>query len=198
MRFFGRLFVSTLFLAVFSLSGSVFAQEVDGPQTSSQQFGDWVQFCVSSTQNGAEGPTSACEIRQTLTIKNDGKVEPILKLALSKASDKAGKVNWALVVVTPLNVALPADLGLSISGSKPETVRYRNCTHDGCFAIYPVDNALLERMKKGVEGDVFFRVLSGQAMKVPFSLNGFTKAFEALQSANLSSSEKTASKKNNS
>jgi hypothetical protein len=35
-------------------------------------------------------------------------------------------------------------------------------------------------MKQASNGATFFRLLSGQAVKVSFSLKGFTKAFDAL------------------
>ncbi len=190
MRSAARLLCS-VFLAL-SCTGPSLAQA--RPETSQQvsveQFQDWTWRCLVPEKDGDAKRSGGCEIRQTLQSKEGEQNLTLLRLAVSKASDKAGKVDWALVVVTPLNVALAADIGLSAGPTEPETIRYRNCTHEGCYAIFPLNEKRLQKMKSAQNGAIFFRVLNGQAIKVPFSLMGFTKAFNVLQSGRPSSSGK--------
>ncbi|CUX66776.1 hypothetical protein AGR6A_Lc70018 [Agrobacterium sp. NCPPB 925] len=113
-------------------------------------------------------------------VDQGGKPVEVLNLAISRANDKAGKANWALVALTPLDVHLASDFGFGAGSAKPSLVRYRNCNHAGCFVIIPLDNSLISQMKQASNGATFFRLLGGQAVKVSFSLKGFTKAFDAL------------------
>jgi len=146
-----------------------------------ERFDDWVLRCVVSGGASAEAARPAsCEISQPLMVNQDGNPVEVLNLAVSRASDKAGKVDWALVVLTPLDVHLASDFGYGVGSGKPELVRYRNCNHAGCFVVVPLDNGRISQLKKASDGAAFFRLLNGQAVKVSFSLKGFTKAFNAL------------------
>ncbi len=61
-------------------------------------------------------------------------------------------------------------------------MRYRNCNRLGCFVIAPLDERRIRQMERAAAGAVYFRLLDGQAVKVSFSLDGFTKAMDALSS----------------
>jgi invasion protein IalB len=173
------------FLAFFAFSAaSAFAQagvakdEVGGDAAATitaERFDDWTLRCVT-----AAATSPACEVTQPLMVSHDGEPVEILKLAVSRASDKAGKADWALVVLTPLDVHLPADFGFATGAAKPVLLKYRNCNQLGCFVIVPLENERLGAMKKASDGTAYFRLLNGQTVKVSFSLKGFTKAFDAL------------------
>lgn len=146
-----------------------------------ERFDDWTLRCFLPPKN-KDGSTATCEIAQPLMVNQDGKPVEILNLAVSRASDKAGKADWALVVLTPLDVQLSSDFGFAAGSAKPSLLRYRNCNQLGCFVIVPLDRERINQMKRAADGAAFFRLLNGQAVKVTFSLKGFTKAFEALSS----------------
>ncbi|QCL76497.1 MULTISPECIES: invasion associated locus B family protein [Agrobacterium] len=146
-----------------------------------ERFDDWTLRCVVAAGADHKVPQKAsCEIAQPLMVDQGGKPVEVLNLAISRANDKAGKANWALVALTPLDVHLASDFGFGAGSAKPSLVRYRNCNHAGCFVIIPLDNSLISQMKQASNGATFFRLLGGQAVKVSFSLKGFTKAFDAL------------------
>jgi len=145
------------------------------------RFDDWVLRCVVA--DGArerQTKPASCEISQPLMVHHDGAPVEVLNLAVSRGLDKAGKADWALVVLTPLDVHLASDFGFGVGSRPPELVRYRNCNHLGCFVVVALDNDRIDQMKKASDGAAFFRLLNGQAVKVSFSLKGFTKAFNAL------------------
>ena len=159
------------------------------PQTSTnappairiERFDDWKLRCVVPPATNEKSATpAACEIAQPLMVNQDGKPVEVLNLAVSRANDKAGKADWALVVLTPLDVHLASDFGFAAGTAKPTLLRYRNCNHLGCFVIVPLDRDRLAQMKKAADGTAYFRLLNSQTVKVSFSLKGFTKAFDAL------------------
>ena len=112
----------------------------------------------------------------------DGKPVELLSLAVTRASDKTGEANWAMVVLTPLDVQLNADFGLAIGTAEPVLLRYRNCNRLGCFVLVPLDDRRIRQMERAAAGAVYFRLLDGQAVKVRFSLKGFTRAMATLSS----------------
>jgi invasion protein IalB len=148
-----------------------------------EHFDDWTLRCVAPAATNEKPTTAAaCEIAQPLMVNQDGKPIEILNLAVSRANDKAGKADWALVVLTPLDVHLASDFGFAAGPAKPSLLKYRNCNHLGCFVIVPLDGDRLAQMKKAADGTAYFRLLNSQTVKASFSLKGFTKAFDALAS----------------
>jgi invasion protein IalB len=180
-------------LAAMALAGQVEetrAQSVAAERASAdmrfQRFDDWVLRCVMPVKSGDGTPgRPACEIAQPLTVEQDGRHVEVLNLAVSRASDIAGKADWALVALAPLDVQLASDFGFSAGPGEPSLVRYRNCNRMGCFVIVPLDPGRIAEMKRAAEGAAFFRLLNGQTIKVTFSLKGFTRAFDALASGTL-------------
>ena len=150
-----------------------------------QRFKDWNYRCVVSKEgNGASGKPAFkqnCEISQSVEIEQEGKRVVVLNLAVSRAQDKAKKVNWALVALAPLDIHLPSDFGLVIGKRKPLLTKYRNCNHLGCWAVIAANNSVINGLKKAHEGAGLFRLLNGKVVRVVFSLKGFTKAFGALE-----------------
>ncbi len=173
------------------VSGGAYAQDqtaMQAPQNPvvGQRFEDWTLRCVQPEADAAaKTPKAACELAQSVQVEQDGKRVEILNLAIARADDKAGKARWALVVLAPLDVHLPSDLGLGIGIAKPVLTRYRNCNGMGCFALVPLDDAQLNRLKRAKEGAVFFRLLNQRAVKVVFSLKGFSKAFADLEAGKM-------------
>lgn len=183
------------------------------PRLLAQRFDDWVWRCVVP---GDASAATSCEVAQSVTVNQDGRAIDILNLAISRANDKAGKVSWAMVALTPLDVFLPDGFGLTVGddtataakgGNKkdntpamPTPTPYRNCNQLGCFVIIPLDDPTVIRLRTSQEGAGFFRLLNGKTVKVVFSLKGFDKAFASLASkalpppvvANMSAPQATA------
>jgi len=173
-------FVKTIALALLLLASPSVAEQVS-TDIRDERFGDWVLRCVVA--DGArerQAKPASCEISQPLMVHHDGAPVEVLNLAVSRGLDKAGKADWAFVVLTPLDVHLASDFGFGVGNRPPELVGYRNCNHLGCFVVVALDSDRINQMKKASDGAAFFRLLNGQAVKVSFSLKGFTKAFNAL------------------
>jgi|GEM_PF-702844 len=186
-----------------SLAHAQTGQDVTSPMYVAEQissgikvehFDDWVLRCVDAegTSDDKTAKLASCEIYQPLIVNNNGTMVEVLNLAVSRANDKAGKANWALIVLTWLDVHLASDFGFGIGNRQPKRIRYRNCNQSGCFVVIPLDNDHIDQLKKAAEGNAFFRLLNGQTVKMSFSLKGFTKAFNALSEGRIPSSETDA------
>ncbi len=151
-------------------------------QIASERFEDWQYRCVLPQQSD-QAP--ACELSQSAQVEQDGSPVEVLNIALSRADDAAGNVGWALVILTPQDVHLPSDFGLTLGAATPQIVRYRNCNQAGCWVVIPADEQVLGGMKRGLEGAANFRLLDGQVVRVVFSLRGFTRGFAALSNGDI-------------
>lgn len=164
----------------------------NGAQVLSERFEDWVHRCVVPEKTTGAEVQPVCELFQSVQIEQDGVFSEILNVSVSKANDKAGKVDWAVLVLAPADVHLPSDFGLSMGSRPPILTRYRNCNQLGCWVVIPADRAVLSGLKKATEGAGHFRLLNGQVVKIVFSLKGFTRAFNALASGQLPAPETKA------
>lgn len=160
------------------------AQGVEGgppqPVVREQRFDAWTVRCIDLAPS-VSAKDARCEATQSVVVEQDGRDVEVLKLAVTAADDKAGKAEWALVALFPLDVLLNADFGLSVGKGKPRLYRFRNCSQLGCFGLAPIDRDLLGRLGDAPEAAMFFRLLNGQAIKLVFSLKGFRQAVGALK-----------------
>ena len=148
-----------------------------------QRFGDWSYRCVQPGEKASAATT--CELAQSVQIQRDGQMVEVVSLAVSRVQDKARKVDWALVAVTPLDVHLPSQFGIGVGEKTVTTAEYRNCNRFGCWAVVPLSAALLKQFQTGNEAALLFRMLDGKTVRIVFSLKGFTKGLGALQSGKL-------------
>lgn len=153
----------------------------------SRRHGDWTYRCLVSSRRSEDAPEPECEISQSVQVEQGGALFELFNVALTHVSDESGKVEWALAVLVPfgLDIHLPSDFGLAVGSENPLSARFRNCDAEGCWVVVPVDDSLLANLKLANNGAGLFRLLSGKAVKVEFSLAGFAEAFNALASGNL-------------
>ena len=151
------------------------------PNLKAQKFTDWTYRCSYEDSADEQQADKSCELSQAVMVGEGDNQSQILNFSLAKADDKAGKVKWALIALTPLDVHLPSDFGLQFGKTQPVITRFRNCNQLGCWVVIPATNKIISNMKRYGDGFGAFRLLNGQAIKVKFSLLGFTKAFSALE-----------------
>jgi len=164
-------------------AGAVHAQSKaaqNAPELVPQRFEDWTLRCARQASAAA-----ACELSQSVKISRDDKLIEVISLAVSRAKDKADKIDWALVAITPLDVHLPSQFGIGVGEKTVTTAEYRNCNRFGCWAVVPLSAALLKQFQTGNEAALLFRMLDGKTVRIVFSLKGFTKGLGALQSGKL-------------
>lgn len=178
----GRIFAALGFSLLFMWSFDAFTSDAANSSAGdvvSLAFDDWTLKCVTE-ETGDSSPR--CEISQVVAVDDETRKVEILNLAVSRSRDQARKEAFTLVALTPADIHLPSDFGLSVDDVQLSLSRYRNCNQQGCFVIIPLSGQAIKRLKRGREGAALFRDLAGRVIKITFSLKGFTKAFDSFAS----------------
>lgn len=138
-----------------------------------QTIGAWEVNCVA----GAD-----CAMAQ---IGKDSTSTPILEMVVRKLKtplDADGRTAIAVVdFITPLGVVLTSGLELKIDGGQGEAAPFQICTEQGCLVREPVDQGLIDRLKKGNNASVGVVAANQGEVTALISLSGFTKAYDTLQ-----------------
>lgn len=146
-------------------------------------FGDWQMRC--DTVPGRPG--EQCILMQSLIDDQntvDGqKVEINLVVVALKASDpKANNIRKPVLrVIAPLGVLLPRGLGLKIDQTEIGATGFVRCLANGCVAEVEMDDALLEKLRKGKEATFVIFLTPDEGRGLPLRMEGFDKGFAQLQ-----------------
>jgi invasion protein IalB len=155
-----------------------------------QKFDDWYYRCVDG--KAADGAATAhCEVAQVATVKQGDQDVNILTLAIAKTTDatvasnkKPAKQQASELVLTalvPLNMYLPAGLGISAADKRVAQLAYRNCNQAGCWSQQKLDNKMMSALTKAADGTGHVEMMNGQKVNIKFSLKGLSAALGALQ-----------------
>jgi invasion protein IalB len=167
-------FAFLLFLAAtaaLAQDGTVQGVDTTPKHTAIKAFTDWHYSC--------DGGDAGCRVWQRVQLAHGETTQDVLALSLAPTEDGAR----ALLVQTPLDVYLPADLGLKIGGNAERRIRFRNCNAQGCWVLVPITDRLLTEMKRGRSGAVALKLMDGETVRISFSLLGFTAALTAFEQA---------------
>lgn len=138
-----------------------------------QTIGDWQVSCAA----GAD-----CAMAQ---IGNDNSGTPILEMVVRKLEaplEADGRTAIAVVdFITPLGVVLTSGLELKIDSGNGEAAPFQICTEQGCLVREPVDQGLIDRLKKGNAATVSVVAANQGDVTANISLSGFTKAYNSLR-----------------
>jgi len=138
-----------------------------------QTIGAWQVSCAA----GAE-----CAMAQ---IGSDGTGTPILEMVVRKLEaplEADGRTAIAVVdFITPLGVVLTSGLQLKIDSGQGEAAPFQICTEQGCLVREPVDQGLIDRLKKGNNANVSVVAANQGDVTATISLSGFTKAYNSLK-----------------
>jgi invasion protein IalB len=85
------------------------------------------------------------------------------------------------VLIVPTGVMIAPGASLAIDGG-PETRRaFTACEPADCVAALPVDQTMIERLRKATTGIVHFTLQNGKVQSVSFPMGGFAQALPYLQ-----------------
>jgi invasion protein IalB len=85
------------------------------------------------------------------------------------------------VLVVPTGVMIAPGASLAIDGG-PETKRaFTACEPADCVAALPVDQTMIERLKKATHGVVHFTLQNGKVQTVSFPMGGFAQTLPYLE-----------------
>jgi invasion protein IalB len=159
------------------------------PQVHATKFDSWYYRCFDG--KAADGaPVSSCEVAQIATVKQGEQNVNVLTLAFAAAppsapaaatkSGKSAASDILLTALVPLNMYLPAGLGID-AGDKPVVqLAYRNCNQSGCWAQQKLDAKAMAALQKNSDGISHVQLMNGQKVNIKFSLKGLSSALEAL------------------
>ena len=138
-----------------------------------QTIGAWAFNC---------GAGADCAMAQ---IGKDSTGTPILEMVVRKLEaplEADGRTAIAVVdFITPLGVVLTSGLELKIDGGQGEAAPFQICTEQGCLVREPVDQGLIDRLKKGNGATVMVVAANQGEVNAKISLSGFTKAYNSLR-----------------
>jgi len=136
-------------------------------------FGDWGYKCDKST----DGEQELCYVFQNVTKKDGGRLVLGARIAY-----RDGHKDPLLVTTVPLGSLLPPGAALMMEGTDPVRLTYFLCSGEGCTTVAtPLPPAMITSMKKGNQAVVRVMAPNQQAVNLPLSLKGFTKAMGHLK-----------------
>lgn len=172
--------LQALLLALALVSPPAAAQEQGGqaaqgdaaPETPVQQFEDWALEC--GTPEGGDGET--CYMFQNIVVKDTG--QRLLHTAVGYAGDGSTPM---LLLTAPLGVHLPGGLRLQIDDGETMRMPFERCTSRGCHAAATLEQDVVDALKAGLQLKVTFGDGASEPVTLPVSLQGFTRAYQAIR-----------------
>lgn len=138
-------------------------------KTTTEQFGDWQLLCTQLSSQ------EQCRISQTL---NNQQRQTVSVLNVFKDVNGSKVVELAL----PLMVDLISQPSIQIDEQEPVTYPYNLCNGQACFTLVN-DESLIDAFKAGQAATVSFKPVSvPDPVKIGYSLKGFSRALQALDS----------------
>ncbi|MDE1996592.1 MAG: invasion associated locus B family protein [Rhizobiaceae bacterium] len=141
------------------------------------QYDDWYYRCVDI--KGADGSvTTSCEVAQIVNVKQGDQNVSVLTLAFAQVP---GSSDLMLTALVPLNIFLPAGLGIGVDNKPVIAMTYRNCNQAGCWSQQKLDGKMIDALQKGTNGQGALQLMNGQKVSVQFSLKGLGNALAEMQ-----------------
>lgn len=132
----------------------------------------WFQRC-NEEPKGKEPRRGKCEIFQRLIHNESG--ARILEFAIGYPPNKTAARG---IISLPLGILLQKDMLIKIDELPPFGFKVRYCDPNGCYAYLNLDEAVLEKLRKGTKITVIFESMKPQKVEVELSLKGFAKALK--------------------
>jgi invasion protein IalB len=157
-------------LALFAAVGRTTAAE-DSQGAIRDKHGDWVTRC--ETPPGAAH--EQCAI--VLSVVDQDRPNLILVVIVLNTADRKVRL---MRVIAPLGVLLPPGVSLRVDEADAGRLSFLQCLPNGCVAQLALDDALLDKLKKGKTATlgIFQTPEQGVGMQTP--LAGFKEAYEQL------------------
>ena len=133
--------------------------------------GDWQIRC--ETPPGAQG--EQCALFQAVIAEDRANVG-ITVLVLKTADQKTRLMR----VRAPLQVLLPAGLGLKIDQVDVGRAGFVRCLPNGCYAEVVMDDTLVGKLRAGQTATFFIFMTPEEGIGFPMSLKGFGEGYDKL------------------
>lgn len=148
-----------------------------------ETFGDWQMRCEQQAALPAGAPPNAgttqareqCALVQSVAAED--RPNMTLVVVILKTSDAKSRL---LRVVAPLNVLLPAGLGLKVDDADIGRAGFVRCLPTGCVAEVVMDEALVGQLRNGKTATFIVFQTPEEGIGIPVSLNGFNNGYDSL------------------
>ncbi len=134
-------------------------------ESTSYTYGDWKVTCVEREN------ALPCEMTQSLIDSTSGQTVTHFSLAYSPVDEA-----YAIQISVPLGVKLEGGMVIKAGETVVEGIRFSRCLPGGCLIEAKLEDPLLGAMSAGGEAAIAVVDASGQAVSLPYSLNGFADA----------------------
>ncbi|WP_440997487.1 invasion associated locus B family protein [Arhodomonas sp. SL1] len=139
-----------------------------------ERFDDWGVRCGL----GEQGPRGGCEMFQGVTRSDND--ELVMRVAVAYPPREQIDAPVA-VFQLPLGIHLPSGVQMQVDDNEPVRFPVQVCFQAGCRADIPLEDELLNQMKRGTEATVTIRGPRGE-IELPLSMMGFTAALDRISS----------------
>lgn len=156
-----------LFITGMIFSTLTLAEEQPNVKTSTENYKDWQIACVE------QGVVKRCEMKQTLVNKDR---KPVSVISLAKKNKKELVMQIALPHLLDLSVPVKLD----VDGKNQASLPFKFCNRVACFVIVDNNTVIFNAFKKGSGGTISTKAVTGEEIKLNFSLNGFVAALSNL------------------
>lgn len=133
--------------------------------------GEWQLRCEA-----APGGREQCALVQNVVTEDKGNLG--LVVIVVRTADGNG---WLLRVVAPLNILLPAGLGLKIDRADIGRAGFVRCLATGCIAEVVMDPQLVAQFRSGATATFVIFPTPEEGVGIPVPLAGFSAGLAALQ-----------------
>ncbi|TGV57860.1 invasion associated locus B family protein [bacterium M00.F.Ca.ET.141.01.1.1] len=166
---------AALCAAAFSASPpAAFAQQQqaaslpNGASSLQETYQDWQLAC------GMQDNARVCTVTQDQTQKNG---QRLLAVEL-RVGQKGGLIGTLLL---PFGILFDPGVAAQIDDQPPVgPLKFRTCLPNGCVALFPIDRALMQKLKAGTELKLDVTTAAETTLSIPVSLKGLGAALDRM------------------
>ena len=133
-------------------------------------FKDWTVRCAGTQ-------TTRCEMYQTVFAD----AKQTQRALLAVVGYPNGSTDPGMIIVLPLGISFPPGTFVQVDDGGPIRVPVERCEKDGCRIELLLAAGFLETLMSGNQATVIAHDRQRRSFSIPFSLQGFTAAFNALK-----------------
>lgn len=167
------LFCAGVAAAAVAVSGNdVLAQseELQSRKVSKETIGAWAVQCSEVSGQGKQ-----CNLAQTLV--DTRRRQPLASWVIG--NNEEGVLTSSITIPAGVNVS--AGVRIQIGDRESFDVPFTTCVRAGCVAQFAASSAVVDAMASYERAVVTMKTLQDQDIGLPFSLTGFTEAYEVFQ-----------------
>lgn len=128
----------------------------------------WVKVCDTDP----EAQKVICLLQQEL------RTDAGQFLANVTIRETPGEARKTLIALVPVGLLIRPGVQLQVDGAQPQTANYSICFPNACYAELAIDNAYIDKMKRGGKLQMTAFNQQGRQVRFDFTLIGFTAAYD--------------------